>query len=390
MSLLFQSFPEFNIWSTSLLILVLQALVFVILLFLKFRKSTNISYFLLALLLFITCYHRTTWTIGFMGWYDTYRNTKINYFLIPLGLSIGPLIFFYLKSITTSDFKFKRQYWWHFTPVMVMIIYRVSILLYDSMQPGFEDSQNGILMNSVNNGAVGIFLDGFTTIHKLLYLAFSFQLFFRYRKQIKQFFSNTFRLELHWASNFLFVYAFLFIYGVMQNFVDTAVFEMTWIQKWWKDFLSALAVLYLGIKGYYTPTDKLNGLQFDAGPIKNSKPSESRPSLKKESEALLLHMQTQKPFLNPELNLNNLADELGITRSQLSETINAGLHKNFNDFINEYRVEEFKAKLKTNSQEKLSLLGIAYECGFNSKATFNRVFKRITNYSPSQYIQQTS
>ena len=63
--------------------------------------------------------------------------------------------------------------------------------------------------------------------------------------------------------------------------------------------------------------------------------------------------------------------------------------KNFNDFVNAYRVEAFKAMLKENKHEQLSLLGIAQECGFNSKATFNRVFKKLTNTSPTEYLKSS-
>ena len=87
------------------------------------------------------------------------------------------------------------------------------------------------------------------------------------------------------------------------------------------------------------------------------------------------------------MNLADLAKMTNMTRGQLSETINAGFHKNFNDFVNQYRINAFKQKLNNKEQQKLSLLGIAYECGFNSKATFNRVFKKFNQVSPSDYLK---
>ena len=98
-------------------------------------------------------------------------------------------------------------------------------------------------------------------------------------------------------------------------------------------------------------------------------------------------METDKPYLNPDLNLSDLAKQANMTRAQLSEIINSGFNKNFNDFVNEYRVETFKTKLQEGKQAQLSLLGIALECGFNSKATFNRVFKKLTDHSPTQYLK---
>jgi len=97
-------------------------------------------------------------------------------------------------------------------------------------------------------------------------------------------------------------------------------------------------------------------------------------------------MENEKPFLNPDLNLTELSKMLKIPAPTLSDTINSGFEKNFNDFINSYRVQAVKNMLQEGKQEQLSLLGIAYECGFNSKATFNRVFKKLTDTSPSQYL----
>ena len=110
-------------------------------------------------------------------------------------------------------------------------------------------------------------------------------------------------------------------------------------------------------------------------------------SISKEDIALVTKlMDVDKAFLNPELNLSDLAKQADMTRAQLSEVINSGFNKNFNDFVNGYRVEAFKTSLKEGKHKQLSLLGVAFECGFNSKATFNRVFKKLTTYSPTQYL----
>ncbi|MEM0931629.1 MAG: helix-turn-helix domain-containing protein, partial [Bacteroidota bacterium] len=87
------------------------------------------------------------------------------------------------------------------------------------------------------------------------------------------------------------------------------------------------------------------------------------------------------------LNLNDLAKRAKMNRAQLSETINLGFGKNFNDFVNMYRIEAFKKMVEAEKHEQLSLLGMAFECGFNSKATFNRVFKKLTKISPTEFLR---
>lgn len=383
------SFPNFNVYSTPLLILVVQGLVFVGLLFTRYIKKKNISDLFLALILLIVCYQQTCYTVGFMGWYDTFRNTKINYFLIPLGLAIAPLIYFYVKAITTSNYTFKKKDFIHFAPALALVLYRFSIYFYDSLQSGFNDTQNGILKLSVDEPIVLPLLVFVSFAQMLLYLAFTFQLFYNYRKRIQEYFSNTYKLELNWILSFLIAFTALFLYSSLQDIIGSLIIELNYEQRWWLNIFMAIVVLFVGIKGYFTDTTKLNKLSFSFSPNPESIPQVKKKEEKvstEEIEKLKNYMKSEKPYLNPDLNLSDLADELQINRAELSKIINSGFHKNFNDFINEYRVNTFKEKLNLGKHKQLSLLGIAYDCGFNSKATFNRVFKKITQISPTEFL----
>ena len=394
------SFPSFNIFSTPLLVLVIQGTIFGLLLLQRYRKKKNVSDLFLALLVLITCYHRTSYTIGFMDWYDTYRNTKINYWLIYFGLALGPLIYFYVRAVTTSDFKFKRKELWHFLPVLLFAIYRIFIFVYDANQLGFEDQQNGVLMTTLDFAFMGNFWEAIFYIQHLLYLAFTLQLFFQYKRQIQQYFSNTYKLKLNWILSFLVLYSFLFLYSLIQLFVDLSILELNWMQKWWYQFISAIVVIYVGIKGYFTDTTTLNGLDFKL-PKNGSRAFTFRENtmtyqisehkdLEKRKVEVTTYLEEKQPYLQADLNLKDLAAALKMSRSQLSEIINLGFQKNFNDFINSYRVEAVKNMLSEGKHKQLSLLGIAYECGFNSKATFNRAFKRLTLTSPTEFLKTLS
>ncbi|WP_168421761.1 helix-turn-helix domain-containing protein [Candidatus Ulvibacter alkanivorans] len=98
-------------------------------------------------------------------------------------------------------------------------------------------------------------------------------------------------------------------------------------------------------------------------------------------------LNEKKPYLNESLSLSELAKELGITDKKLSELLNQHLQTNFYNFINTYRVSEVKKKLIEDTEKKYTLLSIAYECGFQSKTSFNRVFKQKTGMSPSKFRQ---
>lgn len=390
---LFIEFPNFNLYSSPLLILVAQGLVFAMLLFSKYKNKNSISYFILASILLITCYHRTTYTIGFMDWYDTYRNTKINYYLVNLGLIVVPLIYFYVKSITISDFRFKKIHIWHFVPGILYFLIKMVVLVYDANQSGFSETQNGYLVQNFQWKYVDPFHSLITYIQTIVYLVLTLQLYATYRKNITQYFSNTYALELNWTRNFLLIYTALFIYDIGQTVVNLAIVELSWTQKWWLQFLNAVAIIYIGIKGYITDTDKLKGLDFnnETTPVflsntKNNKQPLSQ-ELKDNKRVLSDYFDKEKPYLDSELNLITLSRKLNMSRSQLSEVINEGFGKNFNDFVNSYRVEAIKQMFREGKHKELSLLGIALECGFNSKATFNRVFKKIAEISPTEFLK---
>ena len=94
-------------------------------------------------------------------------------------------------------------------------------------------------------------------------------------------------------------------------------------------------------------------------------------------------------FLNPTLNIQELSRKLSLSQQEVSQVINANFHKKFRDLINECRVEEVKKKLHSKDIAYMSILGIALECGFNSEATFYRIFKKNTGLSPKEYRQQS-
>lgn len=386
-------FPDFNRHSLPLLILVLQGMIFVILLFVRYYKKRHLSDLFLGLILLLSCYSQICYTVGFMGWYNEFRTTKINYFLINIAVGIAPLIYLYVKSITTSNFTFKKKYWWHFSLAFLYIIYRFSIYTYDALQPGFHETQNGILKIELDEEYVQAIMGYVETPFMLMYLAFTFQLFYSYRKKIIQYFSNTYKLELNWILSFLILFSLLFLYGTIQDIIGSRFMDLGYEQRWWLNLTMAIVTLYVGVKGYFTDTSKLNKLDFTFSPKSIGIPEDANimeedKSISDEDIATVKHlMENEKVYLNPELNLSDLAKMAKMSRGQLSEIINTAFEKNFNDFVNGYRVEAFKQMLKEDKHKQLSLLGIAQECGFNSKATFNRVFKKLTDLSPTEYLK---
>jgi AraC-like DNA-binding protein len=100
-------------------------------------------------------------------------------------------------------------------------------------------------------------------------------------------------------------------------------------------------------------------------------------------------MTEKKLYQTPELTLNIVSKELNIHPNTLSQVINSVEQKNFFDYVNTLRIEEFKHRITNPDNHKYTLLSLAYECGFNSKTSFNRNFKNLTGKSPSEFLKES-
>lgn len=321
-----------------------------------------------------------------MGWYDEFRNTKINYFLVPLSFAIGPLIYFYIKSFIERGFAFGTKELFHFLPATIYALYRIGVYIYDSSQPGFTDTQNGVFMQSDLYYSIDVFYVVVASIQMFLYLVFSIYVYYQYRNALVQQYSNTYKSELHWLRNFLFVYSFLFVYDVLQTVTDEFIFNLGWTGRWWYQFLSVTIVIYVGIKGFFTDMDTLKKIDLSIIPTsKKAKNAADEFDRIKELEKMQHIVSTEKLYLDPNLSLTQLSKAIRMNPALVSDLINRGLGQNFNDYINRYRVKTIVSRLGDENYSHLSILSLALDNGFNSKATFNRVFKKITGKSPSEY-----
>lgn len=129
--------------------------------------------------------------------------------------------------------------------------------------------------------------------------------------------------------------------------------------------------------------EDLFGLKEEAAKKKALLDEEAAAHYKAKLQQLI---ETVKSHLNPDVSLRSLAGELGIHANQLSWLLNDGFGKNFNEFINHYRMEEFKTLAKLPENAHLTIMSIAYDCGFNSKTVFNTYFKKETGLTPKQFL----
>jgi len=124
-----------------------------------------------------------------------------------------------------------------------------------------------------------------------------------------------------------------------------------------------------------------------AGSAPASAPSTvlSEETIRHTTLSLVNAMEEDKVYLDPGLNLSELAGHTGLPAKTISAVLNQHIHKSFNEFVNEYRIQAVKEKIGQPQLDHLTIVGIAFECGFHSQATFQRVFKEMTGESPSAF-----
>lgn len=229
-------------------------------------------------------------------------------------------------------------------------------------------------------------------ISGIIYCLLSLRILYTYRRNIKNEFSNTERIEFNWLV-FLII-GMLTIWLVVLFVQDNKIISIS----------STIFVVLLGYFGitqvnvFGSKVDSLSNVIFINDEVEKEKELDisSRPvkyqySSLSNDESLQIHklllkiLESEKPFLNPELTLAQLAKLIPTHPNKLSEVINKFEQKNFYDLINEKRIHEFLRLLNMPENKQFTLMSLAYDCGFNSKASFNRNFKKYTGKTPSEY-----
>ncbi len=157
--------------------------------------------------------------------------------------------------------------------------------------------------------------------------------------------------------------------------------EFSYTRHWWAEVAYLAVGYYVALAGY----GAARALDA-AGPLtERAAPPLAADALAAWVPRLDRWMRSEKPHLQPDVTVAALAGELGLSVAELSHLVNAGLGRNFNEFVNGYRVAEVQARLRDPEADHLTLLAVALESGFQSKATFNRAFRKETGTTPSAW-----
>jgi len=310
---------------------------------------------------------------------------------ISLLLLHGPFLFLYISALIDQKFQFNRKKLLHFIPFILFNLFIVIASFFPEISERIRldhvESEHGIPL------LFNLFLI-LTVLSGPFYFILSILLFKKLDINIFNNFSSHENVNLDWLRKL--VYTFGVIWTLLMIFATVHhVFGMfSWI--FCTHGLSLSLSVFIILIGYFGLKQKGIFIQYHDQNIEYVTEPKSKYAgvVLKEADAEKYVSQIQhlmgieKPYLDADLTLPQLSTKLQIRSYLLSRVINENLGLNFFDFINQYRVDEVKSKLNNPEFDHLSLFGIALECGFNSKSAFNRVFKKFTGLTPSEYKNQ--
>lgn len=346
----------------------------------KNKKSTRLLAALIAVIVLAS--------INLYGNYSNWFNSGILRFvaqLLPLVIPmlIGPLIYFYVQSLLDADFKIAKKQRRHFLPVLIDLAPPLTPVIFII----------GIILKLTPNNPApwGSFIDTYNVyadIPRWMSVTFYVWLSAKYLKAYKIKHTSSLNgqvVNFKWLNQF--IRAFMIFQAIWLAYLIPYVIPRytNWMLDtfdWYPIYIPmAILIYWLGIKGYIV-SQQQNATEKKS-PANNNLLS---PELTEQVIASLIKaMKEDKVYLNPNCSLAVMAEHTSFSQKIISAVLNQHLQKSFNEFVNGYRVAAFKEKILQPETANFTIAGIALECGFNSQATFQRVFKEITGQSPSAF-----
>jgi putative ABC transport system permease protein len=288
---------------------------------------------------------------------------------LPLrfSLAIGPLLYFYVRQVTRPKYIFRRKELLQFIPLLpelsVQVFAAVQSIhtgqaIYNKLNPVFQ-------------------LLAFLSVVIYLYLCHVQIDRFYQKKQFRG--GDRYRNELLWLHRLLAGIGILWLMWIPFTAVDYFYYHYELSVHYYYPLYFLLISMMIWIAGVsHLKTETIETVNAAVKPLLPA-------NLKQKGSWLKIEVKEKGYYRDAELSLNSLAEKLGLHSHELSRIINTVFKKSFNDFINEYRVREVAFRMQNPSYNHITLLGMAYESGFNSESSFHRIFKQFTGKTPLEY-----
>ena len=381
---------HFNIWAIIILFGAVQGLFLSVYLFSK-SENRNANKWLAFLLTFISL-HLIEYAADITG--ITLQYPIFIAITYPLLFCIGPLYYIYCRYLLDKSYKATLGTILHFLPSLIVLL--LMLPFYSMSAEAKISFISGLAQDDTMKIPTGqlIFM-GTHVAQTVAYIFVSYKFIGKKEGALKELSSDVFVVKkLKWLNVFSLCFSIYFllyfIVVVLLTFINSYQVQLDYVLL----LITSISIYAIGYSAISNPEIfkaipefVLQSFELNKEtPVNGSRNSTRFPELKGK---LIQYMDSNKPYLKSDLKISELADSLTVPAYHLSQLINDEFLVNFYDFINKYRVEEAK-KLLMEDTRNYKILAIAYEVGFNSKATFNRVFKKFTDLTPSEFKEKFS
>jgi len=363
-----------TLWNTLIGIFLIIGCTFGLLLFFTKRKNRAANRFMAFVVMAISLW--LVWVfladIGLLEYYPRITWFPITSYL----LCIGPALYFYVVKLIDPAFHFKAKQYLHFSPIVLELAFHL-LQVVESNTTGKPIHQTHTFI------MIGPFFQLLAIVSVAVYVRLSIKKIQVFTLLLADNYSNSDKYKLVWLKRLISFFGLMWLLWLPYTFVDFFFFdfELNFRQYYPLYLMMGVISILMGMEVFLRP-------EYVLLEMKPTSEKRTIDELDKKVRWLKKEMEQNLYFLNPELTLNSLAEHLNLHPNFLSRIINEGIHKNFSDFINEYRVATVIQKMNKKEYGNITLVGIAHESGFNSKTSFYRTFKKFTRKTPSEYLKQ--
>lgn len=319
---------------------------------------------------------------------DAFPHMLLGTLTVPLLM--GPLLFLYGQSLIEKQQHIRKKDYLHFLPFLLATLYFLPFYL-QSGDAKLTSMRQGVFADEI------FVLATIKGAHMLFYFGAALYLIQSHLKSNESP-DDAHRRKILWYRRL--VYALILVlmltgtlyYGTLLH--DEGLWDSDYVASFWLTIV-IYTYAFIAIKhpGTLSDTPSLAPVQpkelaSNTTPLRYQTSPIDEGKRQHYLRVLLNHMETAQPYLNADFSRDDLAQALSISPHNVSQVINEALAVNFYEFVNRYRVEEVKRKLDAGEQIDKTLLALAFEAGFKSKSSFNRVFKQHTGMTPTQYLSQ--
>ncbi len=340
------------------------------------KKKKSLPDKILAIWICCIGLHLLLYYLNYIEYYHQYPH--ILGIAAPLPFVHGPLLLIYVTSLISKEQKFNSLLLLHFIPALSYYIFMIP----DFLLPADEKIRFAFEVLPTDPPLYWVVFAFLINISGSVYVIWSLFLLRKNYLTIKDNFSYTEKINLIWLRNVILGMAIIWIAVLIANTMEETsgsnlIFSAV--------TLFIFLIGYFGTRQGYIFSDQFNTPKQIDVKVKYEKSTLSETQSQSLLDRLLRFMDEEKPYLESKITLPQLAGRFETNPNYLSQVINEKLDANFYDFINKYRVTEFKERLKKKDAGNFTLFGHASDSGFSSKSSFNEVFKKVTGLTPSQY-----